>query len=40
MERPYYEQEYVPEKNPIPEPSFGKILKYLFFSPFKWNAQF
>lgn len=39
MARPYHEQEYVLEKNPIPEPSFGQIFKGLFTAPFKWNAR-
>ena len=39
MEKPYYEQEYVPEENPIPEPSFGEIFKNLFIAAFKWDAR-
>lgn len=39
LEKPYYEQEYVQEKDPVPEARFTQILKALFFAPFKWNAR-
>lgn len=38
-EKPYYEQEYVPEASSVPDPSFGQIFKGLFTAPFKWNAR-
>lgn len=39
LEKPYYEQPYVQEKDPIPEANFAQILKALFFAPFKWDAR-